>query len=81
MKAWADTEVLTKWVEHTLAQSVQEEPRFALFCDNLTVHQSTDFQRTAAKLGAVVWYDLPIGMDLYQVLDAEPSQLIKTLIA
>ena len=78
--AWADTNVSVEWVKRTLTESVKDDERFVLFCDNLTGQVSSEFKEAVAKLGGVVWYGLPGATDLWQPVDAGYAQILKVLI-
>ena len=68
--AWADTEVSIKWVEKTLAESVDGLERFVLFLDNLGSQESDSFKSAVAALKGVAWFGLKNATDLWQVVDA-----------
>lgn len=78
--AWADTNVSVEWVKRALTESVKDDERFVLFCDNLTGQVSSEFKEAVAKLGGVVWYGLPGATDLWQPVDAGYAQILKVLI-
>lgn len=77
-KAWADTKVSVEWVQKTLSQSVKNDERFVLFCDNLTAQVSEEFKESVSKLNGVVWYGLPNATDLWQPVDAGYAQILDT---
>jgi len=77
--AWADTEFSVEWVNKTLAKVVEGVDRYALFLDNLTAQQTTEFKEAVSSQNGVCWFGLPNATDLWQVVDAGIAQLLKTL--
>lgn len=77
---WADTEVSIKWVEETLAKSVDGLECFVLFVDNLGSQESDPFKSAVTALKGVVWFGLKNATYLWQVVDAALAQMLKVLI-
>ena len=78
--AWADTEFSINWAQNTLAKSVADLERFALFLDNLTAQESDSFKKAVSDLKDVNWYGLKNANDLCQVIDAGLAQMLKILV-
>ena len=68
-----------EWVNKTLAKVVEGVDRYALFLDNLTAQQTTEFKEAVSSQNGVCWFGLPNATDLWQVVDAGIAQLLKTL--
>ena len=78
--AWADTKVALKWVKGTLSKSVQALHCFALFLDDLKSQESDEFKSVVAALNGVAWFELKNATDLWQVVNAGLTQILKVLI-
>ena len=78
--AWADEQFCIEWAEKTLAQSVSQEDRFVLLCDNLTSHKMDTFKNAIHELGGLVWYGEPNATDIWQPVDAGYGQQIKVMV-
>ena len=78
--AWTDTEFSIKWAEQTIAKSVTDLKRYVLFLDNLTAQETEAFKKTVADLKGVLWYGLKNATDLWQVIDAGLTQMMKILM-
>ena len=57
-RAWADKKFCINHIEKTLKTIVEKEPRFVLFCDNLTSQSKPAFRESISKLNGVVWCGL-----------------------
>ena len=78
--AWVDTKVALKWVKDTLSKSVQALHCFALFLDDLKSQESDEFKSVVAALNGVAWFELKNATDLWQVVNAGLTQILKVLI-
>ena len=54
------------WAEKTLKQVAEKEPRFVLFCDNLTAQTSDGFKMAVSYFGGIVWLVVSNATDLWQ---------------
>ena len=57
-RAWPDEKFCIEHIEKTLKPIVEKEPRFVLFCDNLTSQSKPAFRESVSKLNGVVWCGL-----------------------
>ena len=59
-RTWAGTAFSINWVKRTFAPAVGKLEEFVLFCDNLAVQVTAQFQSAVKSLGVIVWY-VPAG--------------------
>lgn len=74
-----DTEFSVAWVKKTLKQVAGKEPRFVVFCDNLTAQTSDNFKTAVSNLRGIVWFGVPNATDLWQHIDGGFAEQLKTL--
>ena len=78
--AWADQQFCVQWAEKTLAESVSQEDRFVLVCDNLTSHKRDPFKDAIREIGGLIWYGEPNATDIWQPVDAGYGQQVKVMV-
>ena len=57
-KAWVDSKFSCNWAKKTLKQTIPDNSKFALFCDNLTAQCTDQFKEEMPNINGVVWYGL-----------------------
>ena len=79
-KAWVDTKFPCDWAKKTLKQTIPDNLKFVLFCDNLPAQWRDKFKEDVSNINSMVWYGLPSATDLWQPVDSGYSQLLKVLM-
>ena len=64
-KVWVDTKFSCDWAKKTLKQTIPDNSKFVLFCDNLTAQCTYEFKEEVSNINGVVWYRLPSATDLW----------------
>ena len=79
-KAWVDSKFSCNWAKKTLKQTISDNSKFALFCDNLTAQCTDQFKEEMPNINGVVWYGLASATDLWQSVDSGYGKLLKVLM-
>ena len=79
-KAWIDTRLSCVWAKKTLKQTIPDNLKFVLFCDNFTTQCTDEFKEEVSNINGVVWYGLPSATYLWQPVDSGYGELLKVLM-